>query len=144
MNAARISAVALISAAALAAAAPLASAQVDPDPMAAGQRVTVGDGRRCDAAGGARADSKLFGSVVLQPGERGMAAEAMVGVGAAPGRYQVTIECGAGGERFTETVTVHGGRVDGVNASQAAGGLVLLALAGGAAYLLRRSVNARS
>ncbi|MFH8571152.1 hypothetical protein [Streptomyces sp. NPDC017993] len=144
MNPARIAAVALISAATLAAAAPPASAQVDPDPMAAGQRVTISDGKRCDAAGGARADSTLFGSVVLQPGEHGMAAEAMVAVGATPGRYQVTIECGTGGGRFTETVTVRGGRVDGVNASQAAGGLALLALAGGAAYLLRRGVNARS
>lgn len=131
-------ATALISAAVLGTAAPVASAQVVPDPMAAGQRVRISDGRQCASAHSARAASTLFGSVVLRPGARGMAADAKVAERAAPGRYQVTIECAPGGERFTESVTVRGGRVEGVNVTQAAGGLALLVLAGGAAYLLRR------
>ncbi|MEU9116906.1 hypothetical protein AB0D04_35430 [Streptomyces sp. NPDC048483] len=120
---------------------PLPSALVEPDPMAAGQRVSVSDGRRCAADGGATAASTLFGSVVLEPAARGMAADTTVVRGATPGRYAVTIDCGSGGRRFTETVTVRDGRAEGVNASQAAGGLALLVLAAGAAYLLRRNAN---
>ncbi|MEV0369752.1 hypothetical protein AB0I10_07990 [Streptomyces sp. NPDC050636] len=143
MNAVRISAVALIGAATLAFAAPVASAQVAPNPVTAGQRVNISDGRHCDAARGASAASALFGPVVLKRGTRGMVADATVAEGTTPGRYKVTIECGPGGARFTETVTVRGAGVHGVNTTQAAGGLALLVLAGGAAYLLRRTVSTR-
>ncbi|UQA96401.1 hypothetical protein [Streptomyces halobius] len=143
MNAARISAVALTGAAALGLAAPVASAQVAPNPVTAGQRVNISDDRQCDTARGAKAASTLFGAVALRPGTRGMAADATVAEGATPGRYKVTIECGPGGARFTETVTVRSGSVHGVNSTQAAGGLALLVLAGGAAYLLRRTVSPR-
>ncbi|MEU9123715.1 hypothetical protein AB0C96_28290 [Streptomyces sp. NPDC048506] len=135
---ARPAVVALISAAALGLAAPVASARVEPDPMAAGQRVSISDGRQCVAARSARAASALFGSVVLRPDERGLAADARVAERATPGRYQVTIECAPGGATFTETVTVRNGRVEGVNMVQAAGGLALFLLAGSAAFLLRR------
>ncbi|MEU8786786.1 hypothetical protein [Streptomyces sp. NPDC048637] len=141
---ARPAAVALLTATALGLAAPTAAARVEPDPMVAGQRVSISDGRQCVPARGALVSSRLFGSVVLRPGERGMAAQARVAEGAAPGRYPVTIHCAAGGESFTETVTVRDGRVDGVNAAQAAGGLALLALAAGAAFWLRRTVGGRS
>ncbi|MFI0713900.1 hypothetical protein ACH4SK_25225 [Streptomyces inhibens] len=141
---ARTAAVALISAITLGIAAPVASAQVEPNPMVAGQRVRISDDRQCAPAGAARAASTLFGSVVLRPGERGMAARARVAERATPGRYKVTIECAPGGARFTETVTVRGGRGEGVNTAQAAGGLALLVLAGGAAYGLRRGVIGRS
>ncbi|MFI9049066.1 hypothetical protein [Streptomyces sp. NPDC053427] len=123
---------------------PAPAALVEPDPMAAGQRVNVSDGRRCAADRGATAASPLFGSVVLEPATRGMAADTTVARSATPGRYQVTIDCGTGSAKYTGTVTVRDGRSEGVNASQAAGGLALLALAGGAAYLLRRNANARS
>lgn len=125
-------------------AAPTAVAQVDPDPMVAGQRVSISDGRRCAQDRGARVSSRLFGTVVLRPGERGMGAQARVAEGAAPGRYPVTLHCASGGASFTETVTVRDGRVEGLNAAQAAGGLALLALAAGAAYWLRRTVGGRS
>ncbi|MFF4602303.1 hypothetical protein ACFY12_06020 [Streptomyces sp. NPDC001339] len=138
MKSARPAAVALISATALGLGAPVAAARVEPDPMSAGQRVRISDGRQCAAARGARADSALFGSVALRPSTRGMAADAWVLERAAPGRYQVTIECAPGGAKFTETVTVHRGRVEGVNMVQAASGLALFLLAGSAAYLLRR------
>ncbi|ARF54502.1 hypothetical protein [Streptomyces gilvosporeus] len=145
MNAARTAAVAVLGALTLGLGAPAAAALVEPDPMAAGQRVTVTDGRRCPADRGARADSTLFGSVVLEPAARGMTADTTVARGATPGHYRVTIACGgSGGTRFSETVTVRDGRAEGVDASQAAGGLTLLALAGGAAYLLRRNTTARS
>lgn len=144
MNPARISTVTLLTAVTLAIAAPLASAQVEPDPMSAGQRVSISDGTQCAGETTARALSTLFGSVVLRPGRGGMTADAKVAAGATPGRYKVTVECGSGGPKFTEKVTVRGGRADGVSANQAAGGLALLALAGGAAYLLRRSVNGSS
>ncbi|MCW7989353.1 hypothetical protein XF35_29965 [Streptomyces platensis subsp. clarensis] len=137
-------AVALLAASALGLAAPTASARVEPDPMVAGQRVSISDGRQCAPARSAHASSRLFGSVLLRPGESGMAARARVAEGAAPGRYPVTIHCAPGGESFTETVTVRDGRVEGVNAAQAAGGLVLLALAAGAAFWLRRTVGGRS
>ncbi|TJZ43579.1 hypothetical protein FCH28_32845 [Streptomyces piniterrae] len=144
MNAARITAAALLSTAVLGLAAPAASARVAPNPVTAGQEVNVSDGRHCAAAQGARAASTLFGgAVALRPDTRGMAAEATVDEGVTPGRYKVVIECGPGGARYTETVTVRGGSVDGVNTTQAAGGLALLVLAGGAAYLLRRTVSAR-
>ncbi|MFG2136790.1 hypothetical protein [Streptomyces sp. NPDC048650] len=144
MNPARTAVVALAGAAALGCAAPAASARVEPDPMAAGQRVSVSDGRRCPADRSATAASALFGSVVLEPAARGMAAETTVDRTVTPGDYRVTIDCGSGGDRFTETVTVRDGRSEGVNASQAAGGLALLVLAAGAASLLRRNANARS
>ncbi|MGX1976817.1 hypothetical protein [Streptomyces kronopolitis] len=143
MTPAHTAAAALLGATVLGLAAPAAWARVEPDPMVAGQRVHVSDGSRCAAAAAARASSPLFGSVVLRPGRRGMAAEAEVAAGAAPGRYPVTVECGPGGTRFTETVTVRDGRVDGVDAGQAVGGLALFALAGGAAYWLRRTANRR-
>lgn len=143
MTPAHAAAAALLGATVLGLAAPAAWARVDPDPMVAGQRVHVSDGSRCAAAAAARASSPLFGAVELRPGRRGMAAEAEVAAGAAPGRYPVTVECGPGGARFTETVTVRDGRVDGVDAGQAAGGLALFALAGGAAYWLRRTANRR-
>ncbi|MGW8401310.1 hypothetical protein ACWGLP_32280 [Streptomyces lydicus] len=130
--------VALLGAAALGAAAPAGPARVEPDPVVAGQRVHLGDGGRCAAAGGARAVSTLFGPVALRPGPHGMAADVRVPEGAAPGRHTVTIRCAPGGETFTETLTVRRGRVEGVDVPQAAGGLALLVLAGGAAYLLRR------
>ncbi|MFE1772041.1 hypothetical protein, partial [Streptomyces sp. NPDC059008] len=141
---AHVAAAALIGAATLGIAAPVASAQVEPDPMVAGQRVSISDGRHCATASGARVASALFGSVVLRPGERGMAADATVAEQARPGRYQVTIECAPGGARFTETVTVQDSRVEGVNVTQAAGGLVLFVLAGSAAYLLRRRAGGRA
>ncbi|MFJ9417561.1 hypothetical protein ACIRPT_25780 [Streptomyces sp. NPDC101227] len=144
MNPVRTAAVALAGAAVLGLAAPAAAALVEPDPMAAGQRVSVSDGRRCAVDRGATAASPLFGSVVLEPAARGLAADTRVAPGATPGHYRVTVDCGSGGGKFTETVTVRHGRADGVNASQAAGGLALLALAGGAAYLLRRNANART
>ncbi|MFH9225735.1 hypothetical protein [Streptomyces lydicus] len=129
--------VALLGAAALGAAAPAAPARVEPDPVVAGQRVHLGDGGRC-GAGGARAVSALFGPVALRPGAHGLAADVRVPERAAPGRHTVTIRCAPGGETFTETLTVRRGRVEGVDVPQAAGGLALLVLAGGAAYLLRR------
>ncbi|MGW1788608.1 hypothetical protein ACWCO0_23430 [Streptomyces tubercidicus] len=137
-------AVALFGLTALGLAAPPAWAQVDPDPMVAGQRVSISDGRQCASGRGAWASSTLFGSVVLRPGERGMGAQARVAEGAGPGRYPVTIHCASGGESFTESVTVRDARVEGVNAAQAAGGLALLALAAGAAFWLRRTVGGRS
>ncbi|MFG2095125.1 hypothetical protein [Streptomyces sp. NPDC048612] len=137
-------AVTLLCAAALGLAAPSAEARVDPDPVVAGQRVRISDGSRCDPARGVRASSRLFGTVALRAGERGMAARTRVAEGTAPGRYPVTIHCAAGGASFTETVTVRDGRVEGVNATQAAGGLALLALATGAAFWLRRTVGGRS
>ncbi|MGW1379470.1 hypothetical protein ACWD6P_35105 [Streptomyces sp. NPDC002446] len=130
--------VALVSAATLGGTAPVASARVEPNPVVAGQRVSISDGRQCAPAHGARVASTLFGAVTLRPGAGGMAADATVAEQVRPGRYQVTIECAPGGERFTETVTVRSARVEGVNVTQAAGGLVLFVLAGGAAYLLRR------
>ncbi|MDC7339854.1 hypothetical protein PQR15_29550 [Streptomyces lydicus] len=105
--------VALLGAAALGAAAPAAPARVEPDPVVAGQRVHLGDGGRCGAAGGARAVSTLFGPVALRPGAHGMAADVRVPERAAPGRHTVTIRCAAGGETFTETLTVRRGRVEG-------------------------------
>lgn len=146
VNRVRVAAVAVTGAAVVGLAAPAASARVEPDPMAAGQRVNVSDGRRCATDRGATAASTLFGSVVLEPAAtRGMAADTTVARSATPGHYRVTIDCGgSGGERFTETVTVRDGRAEGVNASQAAGGLVLLALAAGAAHLLRRTANPRT
>ncbi|MEU5211305.1 hypothetical protein [Streptomyces sp. NPDC020742] len=138
MKSARSAAVALLSAAALGVAAPAARARVDPDPVAAGQRVSISDGRQCASSWGARAASPLFGAVVLRPGAHGMAADARVAVRAEPGRYPVTIECAPGGATFTETVTVRGGEIEGIGMAQAAGGLALLVLAGGAGYLLRR------
>ncbi|MFE1171297.1 hypothetical protein [Streptomyces sp. NPDC058773] len=144
MNPAHPAAVALIGATALGLAAPPAAARVDPDPMVAGQRVSISDGSRCAPARGVRASSRLFGSVELRPGERGMAAQVRVAEGTAPGRYPVTIHCAPGGASFTETVSVRDGRIEGVNAAQAAGGLALLALAAGAAFWLRRTVGGRS
>jgi hypothetical protein len=145
VNPARISAVALLTTATLGLAAPLAWARVDPDPMSAGQRVSISDGKRCGGGTtGAAARSVLFGTVALRPDGDAMTARAKVAAGATPGRYRVTVECGPGGRQFTERVTVRGGRNGGVSANQAAGGLALLVLAGGAAYLLRRSVNGRS
>ncbi|MCF3146733.1 hypothetical protein [Streptomyces platensis] len=142
---ARSAAVALLALTALGLAAPTAAARVDPDPMVAGQRVSISDGRRCAQDGAARVSSRLFGPVVLRPGEGGgMGARARVAQGAAPGRYPVTIHCASGGASFTETVTVRDGRVEGLNAVQAAGGLALLALAAGAAFWLRRTVGGRS
>ncbi|WP_189303627.1 hypothetical protein [Streptomyces albospinus] len=143
MKPARLSAAVLISAVALGAAAPGAAARVEPNPVAAGERFTISDARRCGAGHDVRAVSPLFGSVALRPGARGMAAEVRVPGQAAPGRYRVTVECGPNGPRHAETVMVSGGWADGVNATQAAGGLALLALAGGAAYLLRRSGGGR-
>ncbi|WP_190140909.1 hypothetical protein OG528_06995 [Streptomyces platensis] len=137
-------AVALLGLTVLGLAAPTAAAQVEPDPMVAGQRVRISDGRRCAQDGAARVSSRLFGPVVLRPGEGGMAAQARVAEGAAPGRYPVTIHCASGGASFTETVTVRDARVEGLNAAQAAGGLALLALAAGAAFWLRRTVGGRS
>ncbi|MGA5562177.1 hypothetical protein ACPCUV_13490 [Streptomyces platensis] len=125
-------------------AAPPAAARVDPDPVVAGQRVSISDGGQCAHSGAARVSSRLFGPVVLRPGESGMGAQARVAEGAAPGRYPVTIHCASGGASFTETVTVRDGRVEGLNAAQAAGGLALLALAAGAAFWLRRTVGGRS
>ncbi|MEU7431732.1 hypothetical protein AB0B07_12900 [Streptomyces sioyaensis] len=144
MKPAHTAAAALLGVAVLGLAAPAASAHVEPDPMVAGQRVRISDGSRCAPATGARVASPLFGSVVLRPGHRGMAADVQVAEGTAPGRYPVTVECGPGRERFTETVTVRDGRVEGVDAGQAVGGLALFALAGGAAYWLRRTANGRS
>ncbi len=124
--------------------APTAAARVEPDPMVAGQRVSISDGGQCAQDRAARASSRLFGSVVLRPGEGGMGARARVAEGVAPGRYPVTIHCASGGAGLTETVTVRDGRVEGLNAAQAAGGLALLALAAGAAFWLRRTVGGRS
>ncbi|MCX4638134.1 hypothetical protein QT196_08320 [Streptomyces sp. P9-2B-2] len=137
-------AVALLGLTVLGLAAPTAAARVDPDPMVAGQRVRISDGGRCAQDGAARVSSRLFGPVVLRPGEGGMGAQARVAEGAAPGRYPVTIHCASGGASFTETVTVRDARVEGLNAAQAAGGLALLALAAGAAFWLRRTVGGRS
>ncbi|QHC22043.1 hypothetical protein [Streptomyces sp. GS7] len=139
MKPARLSAAVLISAVALGAAAPGAAARVAPNPVTAGERVTISDGRRCGTDHDVRAVSPLFGTVPLRPGAHGMAADVRVPGRAAPGRYRITVECAPGGPRHTETVMVSGGWAEGVDATQAAGGLALLALAGGAAYLLRRS-----
>ncbi|BCK72371.1 hypothetical protein Srufu_063240 [Streptomyces libani subsp. rufus] len=144
MKPAPSAAVVLLGLTVLGLAAPVAAAQVEPDPMVAGQRVRISDGRVCAQDGAARVSSRLFGPVVLRPGEGGMAARARVAEGAAPGRYPVTIHCASGGASFTETVTVRDARVEGLNAAQAAGGLALLALAAGAAFWLRRTVGGRS
>jgi hypothetical protein len=141
VNPAHIAAAALIGAAGLGLVTPAAAAEVDPDPMVAGQRVRISDEQECGTVHGARAASKLFRPVTLRPGTDGLTGDARVADGATPGRYRVTIECTPGGERFTELVTVRAGRVEGLTATQAAGGLALLLLAGGAAYLLRRSVR---
>ncbi|MER6049613.1 hypothetical protein ABT168_19535 [Streptomyces sp. NPDC001793] len=123
---------------ALGAAAPAARAGALPDPVVAGERVSISDGGRCGPAREATAASELFGAVALRPVARGMAAEIRVGEKAEPGRYRVTIECGRGGARHVDTVTVTEGRAEGVGVAQAVGGLALLAVAGGAYRLCRR------
>ncbi|WP_241777614.1 hypothetical protein [Streptomyces sp. CT34] len=139
MKPAHLSAAVLISAVALGATAPGAAARVAPNPVAAGERITISDGRRCGTAHDVRAVSRLFGSVPLRPGAHGMATDIRIARRAVPGRYRVTVECAPGGPRHTETLLVSRGWAEGVDATQAAGGLALLTLAGGAAYLLRRT-----
>ncbi|MCB5910079.1 hypothetical protein [Streptomyces pinistramenti] len=141
MRSAHISAAVLSAVAVVTLAAPAASARVVPDPMAAGERVTVSDDGRCVGEGAARARSTLFGTVPLRPSARGSSGAATVARGATAGRYSVTVECGAGGPRHTETVTVRGVRAAGMSVTHAAGGLALLVLVGGAAFLLRRTVK---
>ncbi|MFG2225727.1 hypothetical protein [Streptomyces sp. NPDC048644] len=141
MRPAHISAAVLSAVAALTLCAPAASARVVPDPMAAGERVTVGDDGRCTGEGTARARSTLFGTVPLRPSDRGRTGAATVARGATVGRYTVTVDCGAGGPRYTETVTVRGVRTAGMSVTQAAGGLALLVLVGGAAHALRRTLK---
>ncbi|KUL49100.1 hypothetical protein ADL22_08715 [Streptomyces sp. NRRL F-4489] len=123
--------------AAPAVAAPAARGGASPDPVVPGERVSITDGGRCGAVPGATAVSELFGTVALRPGARGMAAEVPLGEAVEPGRYRVTIECGRGGTRHQDVVTVAEGRAEGVGMAQAAGGAALLALAA-LAYLLRR------
>ncbi|MFJ5680975.1 hypothetical protein [Streptomyces sp. NPDC093097] len=138
MHAARPTAAALLTLLLLTATAPAARAAAEPDPVVAGERVSISDDGRCGVAGGATAASELFGAVPLRPGVQGMAAEVGVDEETEPGRYQVTIECGRGGARHVQTVTVTEGRAEGVGLVQAAAGVALLGVAGGAAYLLRR------
>ncbi|MYT29847.1 hypothetical protein [Streptomyces sp. MspMP-M5] len=138
MQPARPAAAVLLGLLALGAAAPAARAGAAPDPVVAGERVSISDGGRCGPAREATAASELFGAVALRPGARGMAAEVRVGEEAAPGRYRVTIECGRGGARHVDTVTVTEGRAEGVGVAQVVGGLALLAVAGGAYRLCRR------
>ncbi|WEB43505.1 hypothetical protein MOV08_32340 [Streptomyces yunnanensis] len=138
MNPARPTAAVLLGLLAVTLAAPAARATAEPDPVVAGERVSINDGGWCGPIRQATAASELFGAVALRPGARGMAAEVRVGQEVAPGRYQVTIECGRGGARHVDSVTVTEGRADSVGAAQVIGGLALLAVAGGAAYRLRR------
>ncbi|MCK7623086.1 hypothetical protein MUU72_08235 [Streptomyces sp. RS10V-4] len=138
MKPARPAAAALLGLLALTAAAPPARAGTVPGPVVAGERVSITDGGRCGSVPAATARSDLFGSVPLRPGARGLAADVPVAEETEPGRYRITIDCGPSGPHHVLTVTVTEGRPEGVGAAQAAGGLVLLALAGVAAYRLRR------
>ncbi|MFE3651145.1 hypothetical protein [Streptomyces sp. CB02959] len=139
MNPARPTAAVLLGLLAVTAAAPAARAAAAPDPVVAGERVSISDGGWCGPVQEATAASELFGAVALRPGEEGMTAEVRVDERTEPGPYRVTIECGPGGARHVETVTVTDGRPENVGVAQAVGGLALLAVAGGAAYWLRRA-----
>ncbi|MET9296273.1 hypothetical protein [Streptomyces sp. NPDC003077] len=154
MNVARLSATALLAAATVGLAAPAASASAEPNPIVPGHPVSISDDRRCAPSQGAAARSDLFGEVSLRPGAGRMAAEVPISSSASDGTYQVTIECGPGGTTYTDVVVVQGGAAtrgvnDGsrtglggsvgeVSTSQAAGGVVLLAVAAGTAYIIRR------
>ncbi|UNO39124.1 hypothetical protein [Streptomyces sp. MST-110588] len=155
MKAVRTSAVALIAVATLGLAAPVVSASTHPNPVIPGRSVSISDDKRCGAGHQAKATSDLFGDVPLAPGGDHMGAEARIGTSAATGTYRVTIECGPGGDRFTETLAVRGadpsadartglgGGVGEVSVAQAAGGVALLILAGGASYLMHRHAGRR-
>ncbi|MGG2463400.1 hypothetical protein ACO0M4_26935 [Streptomyces sp. RGM 3693] len=143
MNPARPTAAVLLGLLMVSAAAPAARAAAEPVPVVAGERVSISDGGWCGPVQEATAASELFGAVALRPAVEGMAAEVRVGEDAEPGRYRVTIECGRGGARRVEIFMVTDGRSAGVGVAQAVGGLALLAVAGGAAYRLRRAGRER-
>ncbi len=147
ITAVRITAVTVAAVAALGFTAPTALAGVDPDPVGPGQQLRLSDDRKCDMSMGARAFSPLFGETALSAGADRMVAAVTTASTARPGRYPVTIRCGAGGVRVTGAVSVlaapsrgaeAGTGASGGGAAQLACGTALLALAVSGAVRRRR------